>query len=142
MKGFIILPLAIFALTGPLYAGDLRSLEKSIIERAEHDPESAPDYFMEQIERRPAPDAEKQAVYLYGTGLAYERMGNMVDAIDFYRGAELFGNQAAAEALKRLNMLPSRLICEPQVFLGVIFDYHPYHCNKGAFMFWIFNLHP
>lgn len=87
-------------------ADDLAALEKTVTERAASDPETAPDYFMSQIERRPAPDSKEQAVYLYGMGLAYERLGDIVEAVDYYRGAELFGHQGAADALARLNRPP------------------------------------
>ncbi len=90
----------------PAMAGDLAALEKTVIARAESDPENAPEYFMAQIERRPAPDSEEQAVYLYGLGVAYERQGDMVEAVDYYRGAELFGHQGAAAALARLGREP------------------------------------
>ena len=76
------------------------------IARAESAPESAPDYFMSQIELRPAPATEVQAIYLYGMGIAYERMGDMVEAVDDYRGAELFGHKGAAGALVRLSRTP------------------------------------
>jgi hypothetical protein len=99
--------LAVFLLWAlPAHAGDLAALEKTVIERAESAPESAPDYFMAQISRRPAPGSEEQAVYLYGMGLAYERLGDMMEAVEYYRGAELFGNVSARKALARLNRKP------------------------------------
>lgn len=104
MKAFIILPLAILALTGPLYAGDLQSLEQSIIERAEQDPETAPDYFMEQIESGATP--EEQAAYMYGMGRAHEKQGKMDEAINDYLSAEILGNESAAAALERLGHSP------------------------------------
>ena len=90
----------------PVMAADLAALEKDVIARAESAPESAPDYFMSQIELQPAPATEVQAIYLYGMGIAYERMGDMVEAVDYYRGAELFGHKGAAGALGRLNRPP------------------------------------
>lgn len=96
----------LFALPASAKADDLAALEKTVIERVESAPETAPDYFMSMIENRPAPPSEVQAVYLYGMGLAYERQGNMIDAVDFYRGAELFGHRGAAKALVRLNRPP------------------------------------
>ncbi len=90
----------------PVMAADLAALEKDVIARAEAAPESAPDYFMRQIELRPVPTIEVQAVYLYGIGLAYERMGDTVEAVDYYRGAELFGHKEAADALVRLGREP------------------------------------
>ena len=90
----------------PVMAADLAALEKDVIARAESAPESAPDYFMSQIELRPAPATEVQAIYLYGMGIAYERMGDMVEAVDYYRGAELFGHKGAAGALVRLSRTP------------------------------------
>jgi hypothetical protein len=102
--------LAVFAgavmMITPVMAEDLDALEKDVVARAEATPESAPDYFMSQIELRPAPAIEVQAVYLYGMGLAYERQGDMVEAVDYYRGAELFGHKGAAAALARLNRQP------------------------------------
>lgn len=102
MLRFLFLILLAF----PAYAEDLTALEKTVVERSESDPETAPDYFMAQIERCPAPGSEEQAVYLYGMGLAYERLGDMVEAVDLYRGAELFGNSSARAALVRLNRPP------------------------------------
>lgn len=93
-------------LTAPATARDLHTLEKEVIARAESAPDSAADYFMSQIEQRPAPKIEEQAVYLYGMGLAYEHLGNIAEAVDYYRGAELFDHQGAAEALIRLNRPP------------------------------------
>ncbi len=90
----------------PVMAADLAALEKDVIARAEAAPESAPDYFMAQISRRPAPGSEEQAVYLYGMGLAYERQGDMVEAVDLYRGAEYLGNATARAALVRLDKPP------------------------------------
>lgn len=102
MLRFLFLILLAF----PAYARDLTALEKTVIERAESDPETAPDCFMAQIERRPAPGSEEQAVYLYGMGLAYERQGDMVEAVDMYRGAEYLGNASARAALVRLDKPP------------------------------------
>ncbi len=93
-------------LATPVMAQDLATLEKKVIARAESDPETASDYFMSMIEKRPAPDSETQAVYLYGMGLAHERMGDMVNAVDYYRGAELFGHKGAAASLIRLGREP------------------------------------
>lgn len=90
----------------PAMADDLATLEKTIIARVETAPESAADYFMSQIELRPAPGIEVQAVYLYGMGLAHKRLGDMAEAVDYYRGAELFGHQGAAAALARLGREP------------------------------------
>ena len=90
----------------PAMAEDLAALEKQVVARAASDPETAPDYFMSQIEAMSSPDTEVQAVYLYGMGLAHERMGDMVNAVDYYRGAELFGHQGAADALVRLHRPP------------------------------------
>ncbi len=100
--------LLLIFLAFPAHAQDLPALEKTVIERAESDPETAPDYFMSMIQRRPAPGSEEQAVYLYGMGLSHERLGDMAEAVDYYRGAELFGNESARKALARLNRPPFR----------------------------------
>lgn len=102
-KTFLTIMIGIAILAGPAMGQDLAALEKQVIARANSDPETAPDYFMSQIEAMTAPPSEVQAVYLYGMGLAYERQGDMVEAVEYYRGAELFGHRAAREALIRLK---------------------------------------
>jgi len=87
-------------------AYDLITLEKEVVTLSENSPETAPDYFMGQIESNPAPAIEVQAIYLYGMGLAYEKLGNMTEAVDYYRGAELFDHPGAAAALVRLDRKP------------------------------------
>lgn len=106
VKNCLFLTLILSGLPSQVLAADLVALEKTVIARAEKDPMTAPDYFMAQIERRPAPDSEEQAVYLYGLGMAYERLGDMAEAVDYYRGAELFGHKRAAAALARLGREP------------------------------------
>lgn len=103
---WLFLFLVLYTVTTPAMADDLAALEKIVIARAESTPESAADYFMSQIELRPAPGIEVQAVYLYGMGLANERLGDMTEAVDYYRGAELFGHKGAAAALARLGREP------------------------------------
>lgn len=71
----------------PAIAADLQSLEKTVVQRAERDPATAEEYFIRQIEKRPAPSSEEQAVYVFGMGIAAERQGRLADALDFYIGA-------------------------------------------------------
>lgn len=90
-------------ITVPAIAADLVSLEKSVIERAEKDPATAEEYFIRQIEKRPAPSSEEQAVYVLGMGIAAERQGKVVDALDYYMGAEVLGSKTARAAAQRLQ---------------------------------------
>lgn len=95
--------LILFLIATPAIAADLQSLEKAVIERAEKDPATAEEYFIRQIEKRPAPSSEEQAVYVLGMGVAAERQGKVVDALDFYLGAEALGNKMASTAAQRLQ---------------------------------------
>ncbi len=87
----------------PVIAADLQSLERTVIERAEKDPATAEEYFIRQIEKRTAPSSEEQAIYVLGMGIAAERQGKAVDALDFYLGAEALGNKTASTAAQRLQ---------------------------------------
>lgn len=100
----IILFLAIVLLPVTARAGDLEALEKAVIERAESDPETAEDYFISRIEA--GATYEEQAVYVYGIGVAWEKRGNLVEAIHNYIAAEALGSAAAARALQRLRGKP------------------------------------
>lgn len=94
--------LILFLIAMPALAADLQSLEKTVIERAEKDPATAEEYFIRQIEKRPAPSSEEQAVYVLGMGIAAERQGKAV-ALDFYLGAEALGNKTASASAQRLQ---------------------------------------
>ncbi len=95
---FLLLLIAV-----PAFAGDLQSLEKTVVQRAERDPATAEEYFIRQIEKRPAPSSEEQAVYVFGMGIAAERQGRLADALDFYIGAAALGSTAAGTAAQRLQ---------------------------------------
>lgn len=87
----------------PAIAADLQALEKTVIDRAESDPATAEEYFIRQIEKRPAPSSEEQAVYVLGMGIAAERQGKPADALGYYIGAEALGNKTASTAAQRLQ---------------------------------------
>ena len=78
-------------------------LEKSVIQRAKTDPETAPEYFMGLIESHPVPSVEDQAVYMFGIGMAHEEQGNLQEALNDYLSAEALGNNSASRAAKRLQ---------------------------------------
>lgn len=99
-----ILILAMLILPVAARAGDIQALEKAVIERAESDPETAEDYFISRIEA--GATYEEQAVYVYGMGVAWEKRGNLVEAIHNYVAAEALGNEAATRALQRLQGKP------------------------------------
>jgi len=83
------------------YGRDISDIEKAAIQRAENDPATAYEYFLEQIET--GASIEKQAIYLYGMGLALEKQGDTREAINDYLAAEALGNQSARRALRRLQ---------------------------------------
>jgi len=85
----------------PSYSEDLSDLESAVIIRAQNNPSSAYEYFLEQIEAG-ATSAE-QAVYLYGMGLAREQQNNFSEALNDYLAAEALGNEGAGKAVKRLR---------------------------------------
>ena len=85
----------------PSYSEGLSDLESAVIIRAQNNPSSAYEYFLEQIETG-ATSAE-QAVYLYGMGLARERQNNFSEALNDYLAAEALGNKSAAQAVKQLQ---------------------------------------
>jgi len=81
----------------------MAALEKAVIERAKKDPATATEYFLSMIERRPSPGSDEQAVYVLGMGIAAEQQGDIMDALDYYLGAEVLGNQTASKAAQRLQ---------------------------------------
>jgi len=85
----------------PSYSEGLTDLESAVIIRAQNNPSSAYEYFLEQIEAVATP--AEQAVYLYGMGLARERQKNFSEALNDYLAAEALGNKSAAQAVKRLR---------------------------------------
>ncbi len=95
MKPFLII------ITGLLMIGCTpeTAFERSVVQRANQDPATAPEYFMQQIES--GASTEEQAVYLYGIGLANENLGNVEEAVNDYLGAEILGYAPATEALQR-----------------------------------------
>ncbi len=99
----IRLCILLLLIAAPAIASDLQSLERTVIERAKKDPATAEEYFIRQIEKRPAPSSEEQAVYVLGMGIAAERQGKRVDALGFYLGAEALGNKTASTAAQRLQ---------------------------------------
>ncbi|MCB9990666.1 MAG: hypothetical protein H6867_04725 [Rhodospirillales bacterium] len=91
----------IFFAAIPVLAGEIESLEQKVIERAESEPDTSYEYFMEKIEA--GASIEEQAVYLYGMGIAREKQGNIGEAINDYLSAEALGYSKATEALERLR---------------------------------------
>lgn len=83
------------------YAEDITSFEKSVKLRAESEPDTAYDYFLEKIED--GATTEEQAVYLYGMGIAHEKQGNIREAINDYLSAEALGYEKATKALNSLK---------------------------------------
>lgn len=78
------------------------ALERRVVERAYSEPATAPEYFMHQIES--GATVYEQAVYMYGTGLAHEKLGNKAEAFDDYLSAEALGYDKAAKALQRFKV--------------------------------------
>lgn len=95
--------LLLLFITVPAIAADLALLEKTVIKRAEKDSVTAEEYFIRQIEKQPAPTTEEQAVYVLGMGIAAERQGKVVDALDYYAGAEALGSETARTKALRLQ---------------------------------------
>lgn len=83
------------------YAWDMTDFEKSVKLRAENEPGTAYDYFLEKIEG--GATVEEQAVYLYGMGIAHEKQGNIEEAVNDYLSAEALGYYKATKELKRLR---------------------------------------
>ncbi len=79
----------------------IEELEKLVVKRAQEKPETAENYFIEQIES--GATYEEQAVYVYGMGVASETQGNIAEAINNYIAAEALGSAAASRALQRLQ---------------------------------------
>lgn len=77
------------------------NLEETVVRRAQKDPITAYEYFLEQIEAGATP--EEQAIYLYGMGVANERKGNVAEAINDYMAADILGNESASRDLIRLR---------------------------------------
>lgn len=88
-------------LSQPSHSLSLSDLESAVIIRAQNNPSSAYEYFLEQIEAGAAP--AEQAVYLYGMGLAREQQNNFSEALNDYLAAEALGNEKAGKAVKRLR---------------------------------------
>ncbi len=101
MRKILIHFLLFLIFTTPSFANDISSLERSVIERSNNNPDTAYEYFLEKIEVRANP--EEQAVYLYGMGLINETKGNVSGAINDYMAAEILGNERAKHALIRLR---------------------------------------
>ncbi len=102
--------LLLLLIATPAIAADLQSLEKTVTERAKRDPATAEEYFIRQIEKRPSPSSEEQAVYVLGMGIAAEQQNNIVDAYHYYRGAEVLGNTTASASAQRLQKVIERVI--------------------------------
>lgn len=77
--------------------------EKKIIARAEANPATAPEYFLQQIEVGASP--EEQAVYLYGMGVAHQIQGNSNEARNDYLSASILGNLRAKCGLMELPQI-------------------------------------
>ncbi len=85
----------------PAIAADLQTLEQEIISFAQRNPDQAYDKFIKEIEN--GANIEEQAIYLYGMGVAHEKLGNIGGAVNDYLSAEVLGYERAAKALKRLD---------------------------------------
>lgn len=98
--------IVILTLTVLLVAGctkeAINPLEKSAIARAESEPASADEYFLKQIEA--GATVEEQGIYLYGMGIAQEKLGNRIEAVNNYLASEGLGNKSASKALDRLHV--------------------------------------
>lgn len=101
MRKFIILFAAMSFIAG-CAQGAVTPLEKSVVARAESEPATAEKYFLERIEDHAT--VEEQAIYLYGMGIAQEKLGNRLEAINNYLAAEGLGNESAHTALNRLKV--------------------------------------
>lgn len=96
-----LLTIILTLMCSPAMAGDLQTLEKEVVAFAEDHPDQAYEKFMTGIEG--GASTEEQAIYLYGIGLANEKLGNIEEAINDYIGAEILGFEKASNALKRLQ---------------------------------------
>jgi hypothetical protein len=96
-----ILAAIFIMICSPAMAGDLQTLEKEVTAFAEEHPDQAYEKFMTEIES--GASTEEQAVYLYGIGLANEKLGNLEDAMNDYLGAEILGYTPATQALQRVR---------------------------------------
>ena len=96
-----ILAVVFIMICYPVMAGDLQTLEKEVTAFAEEHPDQAYEKFMSGIES--GASTEEQAIYLYGIGLANEKLGNLEDAVNDYMGAEILGYSPATEALQRVQ---------------------------------------
>lgn len=92
--------IALFFVT-PSFANDISALEQSVVEYAAQHPDTAYEFFLEQIEAGATP--EEQAVYLYGMGRVNEAKGSISEAINDYMAADILGNESASRDLIRLR---------------------------------------
>lgn len=99
-KATLLICLFLLPIT-PSYSESLSGLESAVIIRAQSNPASTYEYFLEQIEAGATPT--EQAVYLYGMGLAREQQSNLSEALNDYLAAEALGNESAGKAVKRLK---------------------------------------
>lgn len=76
-------------------------LEREVIAFAKTHPDQAYEHFMGRIEG--GASVEEQALYLYGMGVAHEKLGNTEEAINDYLSAQALGYEKASAALKRLK---------------------------------------
>lgn len=95
-----IILLCLFFIT-PSFANDISNLEARVVKRAQSDPDTAYEYFLEQIEAGATP--EEQAVYLYGMGLVNEAKGKVDEAVNDYMASEILGNESASRVLIKLR---------------------------------------
>jgi len=96
-----LLTAVLILMCSPALAGDLQPLEREVTAFAEEHPDQAYEKFMTKIET--GANIEEQAIYLYGIGLANEKLGNIEEAVNDYMGAEILGFEKASNALKRLQ---------------------------------------
>lgn len=115
MRAWLFICMFLFAV--PVMAQDLSSLETGVIQYANRFPDSAYDHFMEKIES--GATTPEQAVYLYGVGIAHEKLGNTDEAINDYLSAEILGYDRANKDLQRLRAAKSGHKKSPKPALNV-----------------------
>lgn len=101
MNKFLMILLLAIIPTVVACGDEASNFEKSVRIRAENEPSTAYDYFLEKIEN--GASIEQQAIYLYGMGIAHEKLGDVDEAVNDYMGAEILGYAPATKALQRIR---------------------------------------
>ncbi|MCB9964493.1 MAG: hypothetical protein H6855_00215 [Rhodospirillales bacterium] len=82
-------------------AKDFETLKQEVIKYAQTQPEQAYEHFMRKIED--GATVPEQALYLYGMGIAHEKLGKQQEALDDYLSAEILGYKPAKTAVEKLQ---------------------------------------